>query len=74
MEVVFFDKNLIVALVFSDPPNYPWMLFAIYGPYRRNKRSKFWDMLERMVNSYSGSWVAIGDLNCIKRMEEKKGW
>ena len=30
-------------------------------------------MLENMVKSFSGPWDVIGDLNCIKRSEEKCG-
>ena len=33
LEVVFSDKNMIVALGYSDPPEALWLLFAIYGPY-----------------------------------------
>ena len=29
-------------------------------------------MLENMVKSFSGPWAVIGDLNCIKRFEEKR--
>ena len=28
-------------------------------------------MLENMVSSFSGPWVVIGDLNCIKQAKEK---
>nr|POF23631.1 hypothetical protein CFP56_78907 [Quercus suber] len=30
-------------------------------------------MLENMVLSFSGPWIVIGDLNCIKRANEKRG-
>ena len=30
-------------------------------------------MLENMVSSFSGPWVVIGDLNCIKQSKEKHG-
>ena len=73
LEVVYSNKNMITAFVYSDPPNSPWLLFAIYGPCRRNKRIMFWEMLENMVLSFSGTWIVIGDLNCIKRVDEKKG-
>uniref|UniRef100_A0A7N2L3I4 Reverse transcriptase n=1 Tax=Quercus lobata TaxID=97700 RepID=A0A7N2L3I4_QUELO len=73
LEVMYSDKNMITALVYSDPPNSPWLLFAIYGPCRRNKRIMFWEMLENMVLSFSGPWIVIGDLNCIKRVDEKRG-
>ena len=33
------NQNLINLLVFSDPPNFPWMLSVIYGlPYKKMKR------------------------------------
>ena len=33
----------------------------------------FWRMIENMVLSFSGPWVITGDLNCIKRIGEKRG-
>ena len=33
----------------------------------------FWEMLENMVLSFSEPWLVIGDLNCIKRADEKSG-
>ena len=73
LEIVYFDKNMITAFVYSGPPNSPWLLFAIYRPCRRNKRTIFWEMLKNMVLSFSGPWIIIGDLNCIKRAAEKQG-
>ena len=73
LEVVFSNKNMIVALVFSNPPEALWLLFAIYGPIQRSKKGKFWEMLENMVSSFLGPQVVIGDLNCIKRAKEKHG-
>ena len=49
LEVVFSNKNMIVALVYSDPPKAPWLLFAIYGPYQQSKKRNFWVLLESMV-------------------------
>ena len=73
LEVVFSNKNMIVALVYSDPPEAPWLLFAIYGPNQRSKKENFWGLLENMVSTFSGPWVAIEDMNCIKRAKEKCG-
>ena len=73
LEVVYFDKNMITAFVYSGPPNSQCLLFAIYRPSRRNKRTIFWEMLENMVLFFSGPWIVIGDLNCIKRVAEKRG-
>lgn len=60
LEVMYSDKNMITTLVYSDPPNSPWLLFAIYGPCKRNKRIMFWEMLENMVLSFSEPWIVIG--------------
>ena len=78
LKVMYSSKNMITALMYSNPPppppqNPPWLLFAIYGPCRRNKRTIFWKMLENMVLSFSGPWIVIGNLNCIKREDEKRG-
>ena len=73
LEVVFSDKNMIVALVYSDPLEALWLLFAIYGPYQQSKKRNFWVLLENMVATFSGPWIVIGDFNCIKRAKEKCG-
>ena len=54
LEVVYSDINLIAALIYSDPPNSPWLLFAIYGPCKSNTKMTFWRMIENMVLSFSG--------------------
>ena len=54
LEVVFSNKNMIMALVYSDPPEAPWLLFAIYGPIQRSKKEKFGGLLENMVSTFSG--------------------
>lgn len=72
LEVVFSNKNVIVALIHPKPPNDPWMLFAIYDPPSRVKRKHFWELMQNMVNSFSGPWVIVGDSNCIKGRGEKK--
>ena len=54
LEMVFSNKNMIMALVYSDPPEAPWLLFAIYGPIQRSKKEKFWGLLENMVSTFSG--------------------
>ena len=71
--MVYSNLNLIAALVYSDPPNSSWLLFVVYRPCKSSKKMNFWRMIKNMVLSFSGSWVIIGDLNCIKRMDEKRG-
>ena len=72
LEVVFFDGNVIAALIYSDLVRSPWLLFCIYGPPRRAKRKRFWVNLEEMVKAFSGPWVVFGDFNSIKESREKK--
>ncbi|KAK9990203.1 hypothetical protein SO802_025188 [Lithocarpus litseifolius] len=73
LEVVYSDINLIAALINSDLPNSPWLLFAVYGPCKRNNKMNFWRMIENTVLSFSRPWVIIEDLNSIKKIDEKKG-
>lgn len=61
LEVTFADRNVIVPLVYSDPPSSPWPLFAVYGPPSVNGRAKFWGLMQDMVNSFARPWLAIGD-------------
>ena len=41
LEVVFFDGNVIVALIYSNLVRSPGLLFRIYGLPRRAKRKRF---------------------------------
>ena len=36
------------------------------------KRKKFWGLMEELVNSFSGLWLLIGDLNSVSNSCEKK--
>ena len=73
LEVVYSDNNLIAALVYSDPPENAWLLLVVYGPPYVANRNHFWSLLENMVNSFSGQWLIIGDLNSMATRSEKKG-
>ena len=48
------NQNLINLLVFSDPPNNPWMLSTIYGPPYKKKKRKFWEDMHQTASSFSG--------------------
>ena len=55
LEVMFSNKNIIAALIFSDPPENPWLLLAVYGPpYFVHKRS-FWNLMSELIHSFSGT-------------------
>jgi exonuclease III len=41
LEVVFSNKHIIASLIYSDPPDSPWMLLSIRGPPSRNFKKSF---------------------------------
>jgi hypothetical protein len=67
------NQNLINLLVFSDPPNLPWMLSAIYGPPYKKMKRIFWESLHQTASSFSGPWLCMGDFNEILLQVDKKG-
>ncbi len=73
LEVVFANKNVVVSLVYSDPPNNPWLLITVHDPPYLIKRKKFWELIEDIVNGFSSQWLLIGDLNSISVSSEKCG-
>ncbi|KAK3006808.1 hypothetical protein RJ639_015769 [Escallonia herrerae] len=73
LEITNKNCNLINALIFSDPPNSPWMLTAVYGPPHWGTKRKFWDDLDMLAQTFRGPWVCFGDFNAISNQMEKKG-
>ncbi len=71
--MVFSNNNIIVALVYSDPHESPWLLILVYGPPYLAKRRKFWELMENLIFSFSGFWLLIGDLNSTMHNSEKSG-
>ncbi len=69
--MVFSNNNIIAALVYSDPPESPWLLILVYGPPYLAKRKKFWELMENLILSFSGLWLLIGDLNSTVHNSEK---
>jgi hypothetical protein len=67
------NQNLINLLVFSDPPNLPWMLSAIYGPPYKKMKRIFWEALHQTASSFSGPWLCMGDFNEVLLQVDKKG-
>lgn len=45
VDVVCLYKNSIHDLVYSDPPNMPWLLSSVYGPTKWHKKPFFWRSL-----------------------------
>ncbi|XP_075636492.1 uncharacterized protein LOC142608684 [Castanea sativa] len=73
IEPISLNCNLINVLVFSDPPNSPWMLSLVYGPPYSSLKANFWQSLENSINSFGGAWIGIGDFNYILSQNEKLG-
>ncbi|KAK3030664.1 hypothetical protein RJ639_035868 [Escallonia herrerae] len=73
LEIVSASANLINGLVFSDPTDTPWMLTAIYGLPYRHQKPLFWNNLSKMINSFAGPWLGIGDFNEILAISDKRG-
>lgn len=48
------------------------MLLAMYGPPSINDRASFWSLVENMVESFAGPWMAIGDFNNLKSNSGKR--
>jgi exonuclease III len=73
LEVVFSNKNCIAALVYSDPPDNPWLMIGVHGPPYLAMRCKFWRLMEEIIDSFSRLWMLIGDINSIVSSSEKRG-
>ena len=73
IELTSQNQNLIILLVFSDPPNLPWMLSAIYGPPYKKMKRIFWEALHQTASSFSGPWLCMGDFNEVLLQVDKKG-
>ena len=72
-EVIFSNSNAIMALVFSGSPGTPWLLFVVHGLPYLGKKCKFWDLMEDIINIFSGVWLMFGDLNSIASSGDKLG-
>jgi hypothetical protein len=73
IEPVRIDKNCISCLVYSDPPNKPWLFSGVYAPHISQGRALFWNSLANLGNSFGGGWLLLGDFNSILSSSEKSG-
>ncbi|KAK3012916.1 hypothetical protein RJ639_009673 [Escallonia herrerae] len=73
LEITLQTKNIINALIFSDPPDTPWMLSAVYGPPHWECKRKFWTDMSVLAAAFEGPWTCIGDFNAVANQTEKKG-
>ena len=68
----FSNKNCIVVLVYSNPPDNPWLMIGVHGPPYLAMRRKFWRLMEEIIDSFSGLWMLIEDINSIVTSSEKR--
>ena len=71
--MIFSNNNVIAALVYSDPPETTWLLIAVHGPPYLAKRKKFRELMEYLIDCFSGHWLVIGDLNSTASNLDKSG-
>lgn len=45
----------------------------IYGPPYNSQKPAFWDSLEKVLSTFSGPWIGLGDYNCLLSSVDKKG-
>ncbi|XP_031106146.1 uncharacterized protein LOC116010776 [Ipomoea triloba] len=50
-----------------------WRLTSFYGHPERSKRQLSWDLLRKLKDDSTLSWVVIGDFNDITSQSEKRG-
>lgn len=73
VEIVNSGSNIISVLIYSDPTHCPWMLNMVYCPVKYSEKSKFWDDLTAVTESFLGPSIVIGDFNSILDQSEKFG-
>ncbi|PON86465.1 Endonuclease/exonuclease/phosphatase [Trema orientale] len=72
LEPHFMSKNIIAAVVYSDPPNTPWSLSAIYGPPAAASRREFWHSIPGLLARTTPSKLLMGDFNSV--MHDYETW
>ncbi|XP_042950096.1 uncharacterized protein LOC122282211 [Carya illinoinensis] len=73
IEPVNVNSNAISALVYSDPPNHPWLVSFVYAPAQWKQKASFWNHLNSIHNSFTGPWLCIGDFNDLQNQPDKSG-
>ncbi|KAK3013453.1 hypothetical protein RJ639_009371 [Escallonia herrerae] len=72
LEITFQDRNIIKALVFSDPPSTPGCYQPSMGLLTGVINNFFWENMDVLAKSFSGPWMCIGDFNAVMNQSEKK--
>ncbi|KAM0025678.1 putative RNA-directed DNA polymerase [Helianthus debilis subsp. tardiflorus] len=44
----------------------------IYAPHDNNLKKELWEDLSNLMKSYTGSWIFLGDFNCVREPKERK--
>lgn len=73
VELTSTSSNFVNMMVYSDPPNTPWLVSCVYGPTRWHLRDDFWHVLDSVASSFGGPWLCMGDFNCLLADWEKQG-
>ncbi|KAB1203090.1 hypothetical protein CJ030_MR8G005522 [Morella rubra] len=73
VELISTSPNFVNMLVYSDPPNTPWLVSCVYDPTRWHLRDDFWSGLDTLACSFGGLWLCMGDFNCLLADWEKQG-
>ncbi|KAL5540368.1 hypothetical protein UlMin_043037 [Ulmus minor] len=66
------SKGHIDAII-SSHDNLNWRFTGLYGNPDTSLKTQFWDLLKRLGDSHSLSWLCGGDLNEILFEHEKRG-
>ncbi|KAF5178430.1 Endonuclease/exonuclease/phosphatase [Thalictrum thalictroides] len=61
------------AVITMKQANEPWMLSAVYADPNKQKRKCLWKEFEALSHIGDVGWLAVGDFNTIKDVEEKRG-
>lgn len=63
------------CLILNDPQvqAVPWQFTFVYGPPVPSLKPSFWDDMNKLGDSFLGSWIAAGDFNSVLNQSEKIG-
>lgn len=73
LQIIVSSPNFISCIVFHPPNNTPWQLTCVYSPLIYSQQRFFWDTLDKIVSSFTGAWMVIGDFNVVPTSEDKIG-
>uniref|UniRef100_A0A803NSM4 Reverse transcriptase domain-containing protein n=1 Tax=Cannabis sativa TaxID=3483 RepID=A0A803NSM4_CANSA len=57
------DKNKVIGIISSDPPELPWIIMGIYGPPSFGEKEEFWKKVGEYIDHCNFPLLLMGDLN-----------